>query len=1032
MTSRRRDFIRLSLLAHSFTTYCHIVSNALKISFLLEKGITQRRTQFVPMAKQHGNIIELLQNVLRLPQELGHRKDDEKAYGNLANACKSLGDFQQAIQYIQKDLQITKGRAYGNLVNAYRSLGDFQQAIQYHQKCLQIAKDLGDRAGEGSAYGNLGNAYRSLGDFQQAIQYHQKNLQIAKDLGDRAGEGRAYGNLGNAYQSLGDFQQAMQYHQKCLQIAKDLGDRAVEGGAYGNLGNAYRSLGDFQQAMQYHQKCLQIAKDLGDRAGEGRAYGSLGNAYQSLGDFQQAIQYHQKHLEIAKDLDDRAGEGRAFGNLGNSYRSRGDFQQAIQYHHKHLQIAKDLGDRAEEGGAYGNLGNAYRSLGDFQQAIQYHHKHLQIAKDLGDRAGEGRAYGNLGNAYDSLGDFQQAMQYHQKCLQIALDLGDRAGEGGAYGNLGNAYQSLGNFQQAIKYHQEHLQIAKDLDDRAGEGRAYGNLGNAYRSHGDFQQAIQYHQKHLQIAKDLGDRVGEGDAYGNLGNAYNSLGDFQQAIQCHQKRLPIAKEVGSKVSEASSYYSLGCMFQSLAFFSEAIDSYRSSVTLLDTVRALLHSKDSWKRSFRELHHKVYSALWRCLLISGKNDEALCAAEQGRAQALIDMLMMQYGFTGLLPLSCDARDTISYFSRVSRTQTVFLATEKDKINIWVLGRGNEVVFRQGKIENQPAVDDPVRTLLETAFEKIGAGVGVRCENRTIDELTSDTPSTREERKTTGESAYCTKYALQPLYDVIISPIADVLLGDELVIVPDGSLCLAPWAALSEDIRIRTVPSLTSLKLITSSPKDFHSNSGALLVGDPCVEKVPIPLEPLPYAKKEVEMIGEVLKTQPLTGKEATKVEVLKRMTSVGLVHIAAHGRKETGEIVFAPNPGWTSEFPEEKDFMLNMSDVQAVRLRASLVVLSCCQSGRGEVLKSEGVVGLGRAFLCAGARSVLVALWDIEDEATLEFMKSFYQHLREAKSTSLALHQAMKSLRDSEKFSSMRHWAPFVLIGDDVTLEFDGKK
>ena len=303
--------------------------------------------------------------------------------------------------------------------------------------------------------------------------------------------------------------------------------------------------------------------------------------------------------------------------------------------------------------------------------------------------------------------------------------------------------------------------------------------------------------------------------------------------------------------------------------------------------------------------------------------------------------------------------------------------------------------------------------------------------MDELTGAPPSTREAETTARESSPYTNNALQPLYDVIISPIADLLHGEELVIVPDGPLCLAPWAALSECYRIRTVPSLTSLKLITSLPEDYHSKSGALLVGDPCVKGV-LALSQLPYAKQEVEMIGEILNTSPLTGKEATKAEVLTRMTSVGLVHIAAHGRKETGEIALAPNPGWTSKFPEEKDFMLKMSDVQAVRLRASLVVLSCCHSGRGEILKSEGVVGLARAFLCAGARSVLVSLWAIDDEATMEFMKGFYQHLREGKSSSVALHQAMKLLRDSEKFSAMKHWAPFVLIGDSVKLQFDSKK
>ena len=84
-------------------------------------------------------------------------------------------------------------------------------------------------------------------------------------------------------------------------------------------------------------------------------------------------------------------------------------------------------------------------------------------------------------------------------------------------------------------------------------------------------------------------------------------------------------------------------------------------------------------------------------------------------------------------------------------------------------------------------------------------------------------------------------------------------------------------------------------------------------------------------------------------------------------------------------------------------------------------------SEGVVGIARAFLAAGARSVLVSLWAINDEATMEFMTSFYQYLADGKSASVALHQAMKSLRDSETFSAIKFWAPFMLIGDDVTLD-----
>ncbi|XP_068730310.1 tetratricopeptide repeat protein 28-like [Montipora capricornis] len=117
------------------------------------------------------------------------------------------------------------------------------------------------------------------------------------------------------------------------------------------------------------------------------------------------------------------------------------------------------------------------------------------------------------------------------------------------------------------------------------------------------------------------------------------------------------------------------------------------------------------------------------------------------------------------------------------------------------------------------------------------------------------------------------------------------------------------------------------------------------------------------------------------------------------------------------------------MLTLSDVHALHLQARLVVLSCCHSGQGEV-KSEGIVGIARAFLCAGARSVLVSLWAIDDKATLMFMKSFYEHLADRKSASRALHHAMKSLR--ETYSALKYWAPFVLIGDDVTFEFGQHK
>ena len=976
------------------------------------------------------------------------------AYGNLGNAYDSLGNFQKAMEYHEKDLKIAKevgdrsgeGRAYGNLGNAYHGLGNFQKATDYYEKDLKIAKEEGDRSGESRAYSNLGNAYQSLGNFQKAIEYHEKYLKMAKEAGDRSAEGKAYGNLGNAYQRLGNFQKAIDYHEKHLKIAKEVGDRSGEGVAYNNLGNAYEKLGNFQKAIDYHEKQLKIAKEVGDRSGEGRAYGNLGNACHGLGNFRKAIEYCEKHLKIAKEVGDRSGEGVAYGNLGNAYQSLGNFQKAIDYHEKYLKIAKEVGDRFGEGIAYGNLGIAYDNLSNFQKAIEYHEKHLKIAKEVGDRPGEGRAYGNLGNAYRRLGNFQKAMEYYEKLLKIAKEVGDRFVQGGAYGNLGSAYKSLGNFQKAMEYYEKHLKIAKEVGDRSGEGIAYGNLGNAYQTLGNFQKAMEYHEKQLKIAKEVGNRSGEGKAYGLFGNAYDRLRNFQKAIEYHEKDLIIAKEVGDRSEEGIAYRNLGDAYKNLGKFQEAFECYQASVNILDIVRASITREDALKIGFRDSYCGAYSGLWQSLLKLGRIDESLSAAEQGRAQALADALKRHYGLTESRPASLEPKETISYISSKLSTKTVFLGHRRNKITFWVISKGSKVEFREKKLEQGRVYEDAVTVLLNTTLKKIGVGVRVRCENRSLDEINNgdvaDNDEENEDKQ--GVPSQCTINALQPLHNAILDPIADFCQGNELIIVPDGPLCLAPLSALSTSIRIRTVPSLTSLRLITDCPEDCKSVQEALLVGNPYLGDVRKPkFNELPYAKDEVEMIGEILKIPPLTGTEATKAEVLKRIPSASLVHIAAHGRKETGEIALAPNPGWEKYYersstskarnkgPKEEDYILTMSDVQAVKLRAKLVVLSCCHSGGGEI-KSEGVVGIARAFLAAGARSVLASLWAIEDQATLEFMKNFYQHLGDGKTASVALHHAMKYLRESEQFCAVRNWAPFVLIGDDIHLNFDAKK
>ena len=234
---------------------------------------------------------------------------------------------------------------------------------------------------------------------------------------------------------------------------------------------------------------------------------------------------------------------------------------------------------------------------------------------------------------------------------------------------------------------------------------------------------------------------------------------------------------------------------------------------------------------------------------------------------------------------------------------------------------------------------------------------------------------------------------LYAALIAPIFDLIDSPEIVISPEPGVFLTPFASLkdengkylSETVRVRLIPSLTTLKLIHDSAASYHSQSGALIVGDPAVSLVEIngsvkTLSPLPKAREEAQMVSRLVGVRCLIGEEATKEEVLRRIQEVSLVHIAAHGDKPAGEIALAPNRSVVG-VPMKEDVLLTMNDIAQVGIRAKLVVLSCCHSACGKISIAEGVVGIARAFLGSGARSVLMSLCAVDDGATKTFMNIF---------------------------------------------------
>ena len=432
-------------------------------------------------------------------------------------------------------------------------------------------------------------------------------------------------------------------------------------------------------------------------------------------------------------------------------------------------------------------------------------------------------------------------------------------------------------------------------------------------------------------------------------------------------------------------------------------------------------------------------------------ALTISELARARALAEVMAQQYSSHDLPGFNPNRYiDFGNVIQRKSCTGLSFWFVHEHLL-CWALKTDKvEAVPNKGLTTDITPQGAPIQQWLETladqCYRKFVLLQGEQCEDRSLflwdkdaearsPTQVEETPSTSEVEEN-DEEGRKDPPALKDLYSIIIAPVLKFLEGSEMIIVPDRSLNRIPFAALkdesgeylSEKFRIRVIPSLTTLKLIQDSPANYHSQKGVLIVGDPEVGLEE--LTPLPNARKEVEMIGQLLNVRPLVGKQATKPTVLQKIHSVSLIHIAAHGNADRGDIALAPARNIKGILKKE-DFVLTMSDISKVQLRAKLVVLSCCHSGRGQI-KAEGVVGIARAFLGSGARSVLVSLWAVDDEATMQFMKQFYGHLVRGKSASESLHETMKWMRENPAYREVRKWAPFTLIGDDVSFDFAGSR
>ena len=826
----------------------------------------------------------------------------------------------------------------------------------------------------------------------------------------------------------------MEHYQQGLVILREVGDHTGERGTLHNIGRVCASLGQYPQALEHYQQALAIEREVGDCTGEGRTLNNIGLVYASLGQYPQALEHYQQAFTITREVGDHTGEGATLSNIGLVYASLGQYPQALEHYQQALTILRAVGERTEEGATLNNIGWVYQSLGQYPKALEHYQQALTIAKAVDDRAGKRRMLNNIGVFYDSLGQYPKALEHYQQALTIARAVGDRAGEGTMLNNIGLVYDSLGQYPQALEHYQQALTILTEVGDRAGEGTTLNNIGAIYDSLGQYPQALEHYQQTLIIARAVGDRAGEGRTLNNIGLVYNHLGQYPQARAQYQQALTILREVGNRAVEGTTLNNMGTALLEAGQFVAATETLFSAIEVRESLRAPDLS-DASKIALIDTQKSSYVFLQQALIAQNQTETALEIAERGRARAFVDLLSRRVS-SAAQPIA-PSIPTLKQIQQIAYQQNATLVQysiaykpdaearqvwQPSELYIWVIKPTGEITFRSTDLST---LDSPLSTLVNLSRQAIGA----RDRGYSI-------PITPVLRQPQQEAI-----RLQQLYQILIAPIADLLPTDSfdrIIFIPQGELFLVPFAALQapngsyliQAHTLSTAPSIQVLSLTHQLQRDRSIDfSRALIVGNPTMPPLPtlLPqsrqtLSALPRAEQEAIAIAQQLQTQPLIGDAATETVVVQRMATASVIHLATHGLLEYGN----PQASGVRDLPgaivlarsDQDDGLLTSSKILNLTLRANLVVLSACDTGRGDIT-GDGVIGLSRSLISAGAASVVVSLWKVADHSTEKLMTEFYRRLQQS-GKAQALRQAM--LSTMRQYPDPIDWAAFTLIGE----------
>ncbi len=966
---------------------------------------------------------------LTLARELGDLAGEAAALGNLGVTYFSLGEPAKARERFEEVLPLARklgdrrgeATALGGLGNAFAAMGDPTKAREHHELHLAVARETGDRAAEALALGNLGNVFYSLADFPKAREHYELQLALARKVGDRAGEGRAFGSLGNVLLSLGSYAEARKRYEESLAVARELGDRAGEAKNLGNLGNVCFFLGDYPRAREHFEKRIDLARELGSRAGVAGALGNLGNVCFALGDLPKAREHYEKHRDLAREMGDRAAEATALGNLGNVSHSLGDVPEAREHYERWLTIVRELGDRAGEMRALGALGAVFTSFGDRPRALEHYEAQLALAQELGDRAAEASAHGNLGDAFLSSGDGPEAREHMERRLEIARELGERVGEARALAGLGGLYLALADLARARESASGSLAIYSALGAELGSLYPLATLARCSLAEGEPRAA----REALKRAESILDRAST-RALG-IAEASGQRARFAEFAEISQDLMALqAEEAGSNAAErllavaegfrtAGRWKGRGLLHgiaehrsgartpeanrlrregrETLASRDRVLDRLSEAIrkgrpeeeieTLREEARALEAREDDLRRRLAGISPRD-AALD---LPAGAEPEAVRAAALDERTALVEYAegasrLYAYVLTakGLVYLELGERKTIEAAAGA-------YAFSESSLE---LATPLEAIAEKGRALFEG--------LLAPVLREAGPGIGrlVVVPTPTLATLPFESLVMGRKREGPAASFQDLEFVLDR-YELCYAPSSPVLVelaslgprrGEDKILVlsdpvypgesgePPGDPESRPAASTVAWGGRRAAPEPGRLERLRKTREEAVGLVG-MLVG-PEEEATAAALTRL-SDRRSASVSGRFFDLH--LGAEASRRRLAGDLRKYSVLHFAAHGYVDRE---FPQRTGIALSFAGGEDGFYTIGDVlDGLDVDAKFVVLSACDTARGEVKRGEGVESMARAFMYAGARGVVASLWEVADWAAAETMGVFYR-------------------------------------------------